>query len=638
MLGNPVTGAAPWARQHLPFWLALILLCSFPAGADEPARLALLIGNQAYAAKVGPLKNPLHDVSLIEASLKKLGFKVTVLKDANYKAMDSAIKRYVREVNRAGPGAISFFYYSGHGVANPETKINYLIPVDVSDPQDEKIWDESLQQNAVIDLLSSQASRATHFVVFDACRNELNITGPAAKALGAEKGFLPILNTSGLLIAYATAPNKTASDSGSDGGPYAKILADELIKPGLEAVAMFRAVQIRVKQSIGQDPWLSFPSLPPIYLAGRGEQGPATSIQLQAGWSTAEREWQQYGKDTNDIRLLEAFKEKHKADPLYVRLAEARIEELKRRQVASTTPLPRPETKQTPSRCDGIEIAVGQSERRCFKPGAGKTEHFKDCETCPEMVVVPTGRFTMGSPSDEPERLNNEDQVQVAIAKPFAVGRHALTRGEFAAFVAATGHRMDGGCTVWTGSEWKLQTDHNWRSPEFSETDRHPVVCVNWNDAKAYVAWLASTTGESYRLLSEAEREYVTRAGTTTPFWWGTSISISQANYLDIYKYGSGSKDERREATVPVDSFTANPWGLFNVHGNVWEWTEDCWSDKNAGNPGDGTARSSGYCTRRVLRGGSWDLIPRLLRSASRSRNDPANRNISLGFRVARTL
>jgi hypothetical protein len=246
----------------------LFALLSSISKAQEGVRLALVIGNQGYSAKVGPLKNPHNDVDLIEASLKQLGFKATVLKDASYKAMDSALKRYVTEVRRAGRRSISFFYYSGHGVANPETQLNYLIPVDVADAEDDKVWFESFQQNTIIDLLSKQSPNATHYVVFDACRNELNMTGMAAKALGTDKGFVPITDTAGLLIAYATAPRKTASDVGDDGGPYAKALAEELMKPGIEAVTMLRNVQLRVKQTIGQDPWLSFPSLPAVYFAG----------------------------------------------------------------------------------------------------------------------------------------------------------------------------------------------------------------------------------------------------------------------------------------------------------------------------------------------------------------------------------
>ncbi|MGO9483049.1 MAG: caspase domain-containing protein, partial [Rhodomicrobium sp.] len=195
--------------------------------------------------------------------------------------MDIALKRYAAELRRAGPGALGFFYYSGHGAANADTQINYLIPVDVASAEDETVWFQSLQQSQIIDLLSKQAANATQFVVFDACRNELHLSRSAAKAIGADKGFVPVANAAGLLIAYATAPNRTASDAGDGGGPYAKALAEELLKPGVEAVTMFRNVQIRVKRAIGQDPWLSFPSLEPVYLAGREPGAEAPKLQAQ---------------------------------------------------------------------------------------------------------------------------------------------------------------------------------------------------------------------------------------------------------------------------------------------------------------------------------------------------------------------
>ena len=289
-------------------------------------------------------------------------------------------------------------------------------------------------------------------------------------------------------------------------------------------------------------------------------------------------------------------------------------------------------------RCEGVEVQIGAREQRCLKPGAGQS--FKDCPDCAEMVVVPAGSFTMGTPPDEEvaNAREREDMVRVSIAKPFGVGRLAVTRSEFAAFVAATGHKTDGGCYRFDGSRWKREADRNWRSPGFTQDDRHPAVCVSWNDAKAYAAWLSSLTGKSYRLLSEAEREYVTRAGSTTPFWWGTAISTDQANYDGNITYAGGAKGEWRKGTVPADSFTANPWGLSNVHGNIWEWTEDCWNEKNAGNPGDGTARTTGDCGLRVQRGAGLNNYPHTLRSARRERDPPGNRDSAFGFRIARTL
>jgi formylglycine-generating enzyme required for sulfatase activity len=284
--------------------------------------------------------------------------------------------------------------------------------------------------------------------------------------------------------------------------------------------------------------------------------------------------------------------------------------------------------------CQGILVGVGAVERRCVQPGVG--EPFKDCPGCPEMVVVPAASFMMGAGPDEAVATIREDEVPVSIALPFAVGRFAVTRGEFAAFDAATGHGMGGTCHRLgvPGRDPRL----NWKSPGFVQSDRHPAVCVSWHDAKAYVAWLSSITGKQYRLLSEAEREFAARAGTTTPFWWGGTISTEQANYDGRIAYADGRTGEWRNSTVAVDSFLPNAWGLYNVHGNVWEWTEDCWNEKNAGNPGDGTARSSGDCSLRVVRGASFNNAPHTLRAARREREPAASRLVTFGFRVARTF
>ena len=150
-------------------------------GAQTAARIALLIGNQNYAPKVGPLKNPLHDVDLIGDALKKLGFKVTKLADASKAQMDEAFRRYVDQVRHAGRNAISFFYYSGHGVVNPDNNVNYLIPADLDEADTDKVWYRSIEQQGLIDLLSQRAQNATHFLVFDACRNELTLSNKTGK-------------------------------------------------------------------------------------------------------------------------------------------------------------------------------------------------------------------------------------------------------------------------------------------------------------------------------------------------------------------------------------------------------------------------------------------------------------------------
>lgn len=250
----------------------------------------------------------------------------------------------------------------------------------------------------------------------------------------------------------------------------------------------------------------------------------------------------------------------------------------------------------------------------------------------------PVGRFTIGSPPEELRAGPQEPQLPVVIGKPLAAGRFAVTRDEFAVFVAATRRRMEDGCYINAEGTIRRETGRGWRAPGFEQTGRHPVVCVSWNDAAGYAAWLASLTDKRYRLLTETEREYVTRAGSATSFWWGNLISTEQANYDGSVRYGDGPVGEARKATLPVDRFAANPWGFHNVHGNVWEWTMDCWNPTNAGNPGDGSARTTGDCSLRVLRGGSWGNYPHTLRSARRGSEPAGNRHNTIGFRVARDL
>ena len=184
------------------------------------------------------------------------------------------------------------------------------------------------------------------------------------------------------------------------------------------------------------------------------------------------------------------------------------------------------------------------------------------------MVVVPAGSFMMGSPEDEPERESwlkgtESPRHRVTIPKPFAVGRFTVTRGQFAAFVSATGHKMEGGAYVWSGSEWKLDPKKSWRDPGFAQDDSHPVVCLNWDDARAYISWLNSkVAGQPYRLLCEAEWEYGCRAGTDTPFWWGSSITPDRANYDGNYVYaGGGSKGGYLRRPCPWKVSSRTPGG-----------------------------------------------------------------------------
>jgi formylglycine-generating enzyme required for sulfatase activity len=232
--------------------------------------------------------------------------------------------------------------------------------------------------------------------------------------------------------------------------------------------------------------------------------------------------------------------------PVYGALARARREELVKQTAAlASTPQARPQVAmmETPAP-PGIAAPLTAAQERGLKP----KDAFRECENCPEMVVVPAGSFTMGSPASEKERSDDEGpQHAVTIGRPFAVGKTHVTVDQFRVFATERGFSARSGC--------------DWRNPCFKQDGSHPVACVSWDDANAYAQWLAQKTGESYRLLSEAEFEYAARAGTSTPFWWGSSITPAQANYDGNYVYaGGGSKGEYRQGTVPADSFKPNPW------------------------------------------------------------------------------
>ena len=284
---------------------------------------------------------------------------------------------------------------------------------------------------------------------------------------------------------------------------------------------------------------------------------------------------------------------------------------------------------------------------------------FRDCAECPEMVVVPSGSYIMGSPESETGRYENEGpQHPVTIPRPVAAGRFEVTRGQFAAFVADSGYQSQGGnCYYWNSNEGKWVNDDlskSWRNPGFTQTnDEHPVVCVSWNDAKAYAAWLTRKSGKDYRLLTEAEWEYAARAGSSTARPWGDSANqacayanVRDQSFVRIVPAPPGMQwnpgyhecDDNAGYTTKVGSYRANAFGLYDMIGNVWEWTEDCWNKSYAGAPADGSAWLAGDCSRRVGRGGGWFLNPRVARSANRNWVAAGNRNDDLGFRVARAL
>ena len=314
-----------------------------------------------------------------------------------------------------------------------------------------------------------------------------------------------------------------------------------------------------------------------------------------------------------------------------------------------------------------LALAIALSAGAAFaadapKPGtvlkAGSV--FKDCPTCNEMVVIPAGTNVLGSTEEERARegvpplfaAHEGPQVMMTIKKPFAVAKTETTRGQFAAFVADTKRPDPKECAIHDAKtdSWGFQPGFNWHNPSFKQEDNHPVTCVSWNDAVDYAAWLSKKTGKKYRLPSDAEWEYAARGGTKTARYWGDDPSTLclQANIITaetVAVFDSATWEDKlvcttkHSFTIPVGSYDANPYGLMDMLGSVWEWTADCYLPDHKGQPTDGSAYTKPGCTLHGVRGGAYHSQVWLARAATRGEGmGPDGHIFAAGFRVARDL
>ncbi len=418
------------------------------------------------------------------------------------------------------------------------------------------------------------------------------------------------------LTGWTGAPRDVALD------PLLDALAQKIGRPPLIAYEALRAYET-VWRNLGAPSFKAFALGTPLR-----EREERRAPPLADAPTPAERDWKLIENST-DPRDFRAFIEEHKSGLLvrkaqhklddFAEAARAEAAELARREEAARLEAAR--QQEARYRAEG-RIRVGAAFVRppkleWFLPGAGKAEGFKDAEFAPEMVVVPATKefFWMGSKDDEGDP-DERPRHKVKIPAPFAVGRYAVTFDEWDASVAAGGVKY-------------TPPDQGWGR------GRRPVINVSWDDAQAYIKWLSSRTGKAYRLLSEAEWEYCCRAGTETAYSFGDTLTKAQAQFSEG-QWGSAGW------TVEAGTFPANGFGLHDMHGNVWEWCGDCWNgdykDKPDSLKANGGAWTTGDCSRRVLRGGSWLYFPAYCRSAIRSGGFAVDRNGGYGFRLARTL
>ena len=296
-----------------------------------------------------------------------------------------------------------------------------------------------------------------------------------------------------------------------------------------------------------------------------------------------------------------------------------------------------------------IVSAAHGAKPEAAAPADGR-RFLRDCADCPRLVVIPGGSFLMGSPPDEPLRHANEGPQTTVHVASYAIGETEVTRGQYAVFVRETKRRPATGCITDRDGDGSGAEDPtaSWSDPGFQQRDDHPVVCVSWQEAIDYAAWLSRRTGKRFRLPSESEWEYAARGGAKTAFFWG-AVAEDGCRFMNgadhAYRRGMPKDtnlkvecDDGLVLTGPVGGYPPNPFGIRDITGNAWELVEDCWVPTLAGIPTDGSARGATACEQHLDRGGSFDDYPEDLRLASRHHVGSNARWANTGFRIARDL
>jgi formylglycine-generating enzyme required for sulfatase activity/uncharacterized caspase-like protein len=552
---------------------------SLAVGPREASRVALVIGNAAYPG-VAALRNPANDATDVAAKLRRLGFSVALKTNVSQKEMLRALTDFGDKVQ---PGAEALFFYAGHGMQVRGR--NYLIPVDAEIRTENAVSSEAVDVDQLLDKL---AAARLSIVILDACRNN-----PFERRFrGSGQGLAQINAPTGTLIAYATAPGKVAADGEGRNGLYTSELLSAMDVSGIKIEDVFKRVRANVVRKSGdvQTPWESSSLTGDFYFvrgtAGAAANPPPQPIRLRTDAEIEQELWE----GVREADTIEAVDEYLKAYPDGRYVAQARILAIKLRAPARNR------------REGGVPGAAAAPEDA--RAAEVFSDPLQDGSAGPEMVVVPAGKFLMGDVEGNADSYAKASVPvrEVTFAKPFALSRFEITFEEFDRYSRATGREPI--------------ADNGWGR------GRRPATKIVWEDAVAYVEWLSAQTGKRYRIPTEAEWEYAARAGTRTNFWWGNQPSHEYANYgkgqPGWFPSGVVEGRDQWEYTAPVGQFPPNPFGLYDMQGNVWEWVADCWHESYGGAPVDGSAFGGSACENRVMRGGSWGYNPNFMRASSR--------------------
>jgi formylglycine-generating enzyme required for sulfatase activity len=627
---------------------------------------ALVIGIDAYDGRGWPqLSNGIRDAEEVAKGLKAQGFEVMLKKNLKSGELEDALKYFFHHEGN-DPDTRLLLWFAGHGYTLDGE--GYIIPADAPSPKDVADFRDKAISLRRFGEYMREANAKHVLAIFDSCFsgtvfNVARSLPPPAITLATTQPVREFISSG------------EAEQQVSDDGTFRKLFLDVLAGKEPEADAnhdgyvtgtelglflhqkMTNLTNNRQTPRYGKLNAYGYDRGDFVFQVGKPDVPATAVVPTPQPTSDAAQAWAA-AKETTSTVVLEAFIRRY-GDSFYADLARARLQELKKSQVAIVTPpvaAPEPaKPVQDPpvavvapavaptaptissNPCNNA-VTVSHSSRAARPLSAAEEcalkpkDVFRECDNCPEMIVVPAGSFTMGSPINEAERSGEEGpQHRVTISRPFAVGKFTVTVDQFADFVKATGHDTGSMCDTFEAGKWEERSDRSFRNPGFSQTGSQPAVCLNWNDAEAYVEWLSKKTGKAYRLLTEAEWEYAARAGTSTRYFWGDEIGSGNADCG-----GCGSQWNGKPA--PVGSFKPNTFGLYDMHGNAWQWVEDCHHDRYDGAPSDGSAWTNGDCSHRVVRGGSWGAAAMFLRAASRSGDATDFRVSGLGFRLGRTL
>ncbi|MBS1808050.1 MAG: SUMF1/EgtB/PvdO family nonheme iron enzyme [Acidobacteria bacterium] len=556
--------------------------------AQGERRVALVIGNSAYA--LGALANPVNDARDIAATLRQANFEVLFGENQNRRQMRELIRQFGDKIRNGGVG---LFFFAGHGVQVNST--NFLIPIGAEITKETEVEDEAVSVNFVLAQMED-ARNKLNIVVLDACRDN-----PFARSFrtAGERGLAVTKSApTGTLIAYATGAGSVASDGAGRNGLFTQELLTNLKTPGLTLESVFRRTRTTVRsKSNGQQVPYEYTSVEGedfYFLPPNGAAPPPVTAPVTAtGPPTT--------KPANSLRM-------------------------------SVAGVPLTAMSFVTASVDASGNVTNQRQEQCY----GFVEDLGGVKL--EMVEVPGGTFQMGSTSSAAqeafedakrynkdvkyERFSYEQPQHEVSVSGFAMGKYEVTQAQWQAVM---------GTTV---SQQRDKENKDW--PLRGEGGEYPMYYVSWEEAREFCQELSQRTGKTYRLPTEAEWEYAARAGTITVFAFGPTISAQIVNYNGNNPYQQAANGSYREKAVPVGGMgAANRFGLFDMHGNVWEWCEDMWHESYVGAPSDGSAwLSGGDSNRRALRGGSLAQNAWECRSARRSWNSPRLRRNMGGFRV----